>query len=125
MSIEAGSNLYLPFQIVAADLFGNNGVELIAPQDGYIMELGTTVNGTVTTGGTINVQTGDALAVTVAGLAQTIANSAAKGARQATTVTKPSSTNFVAKGSRIKITPASFATAGSLNGYLKFNSQGV
>ncbi|MGV1835238.1 hypothetical protein ACQZ6C_10790 [Rhizobium rhizogenes] len=117
MSLNAGLQDYtLDFQINATDLPANTDQNFISPVDGYISALRTVVQAAVTTGGTIAVKTGDALAVTVAGLTQTIANAAAVGARQTTTATAKSLTRKVSKGDRIALDLTSFATAGAING---------
>ena len=124
-TLSVGSKHRIAFQIPQASLIANATIDLIAPEAGYIDELGTTIDVAVTTGGTLTVKTGDALATTVTGLTQTIANSATKGTRQTTTATGVASNKLVAKGDRIAIVPASFATAGAVNGYLGFRSADV
>lgn len=120
MSLSAGMpDTYVQFAINTTDLAANTDQELISPVDGYIVEMGTIIQAAVTTGGTIAVKTGAALANTVAGLTQTIANAATKGTRQTTTATAKSTTRKVAKGERIGLDLTSFATAGAVNGYLK------
>jgi hypothetical protein len=112
-------DFYLNFQIEQADLIGNVDQDFISPVEGYITELGTVVDTAVTTGGTIAVKSGAALATTVAGITQTIANAATKGTRQTTQSTEKSSTRYVAKGERIQLDLTGFATAGGVNGYIK------
>lgn len=119
MSVKAGMpDFILPFQIAQASLIANADVDFISPVDGYISELRTIIDVAITTGGTIAVKTGDALGTTVAGLTQTIANSAAKGTKQTTTATAKSSTRKVSKGDRIQLDLTGFATAGQVNGVL-------
>ena len=123
MALKIGlGDQYFDFQFNEADLIGNIGLDMIAPADGYITEFATTVHKAITTGGTLQIKTGDTSAVTVAGLTQTIASASAKGVRQRTTATQGSSTRWVTKGTRIVVQPASFATAGQINGYLKFSA---
>lgn len=117
MSIVAGKRVALPFQIDQATLIANTSVELVAPFDGYVEELRTTVQAAVTTGGTVTVLLGDS-AVAVTGLSVTVANAATKGTRAVDTATEGTTTRAVAKGDRIQIKPTSFATAGALNGSL-------
>jgi hypothetical protein len=122
MSIKVGFAARLQFAFNQVDLLAGTTQELIAPEDGYLTELQTTIQVAITTGGTIGVKTDDTLATTVAGIAQTIANAATKGTRQNTKATVGSVTRRVLKGQRIGITAASFATAGALSGYIVINS---
>lgn len=122
-TLRAGQRTYMQFDIPATELAAGTVMELVAPHAGYIEELVTSVETAIGTGGTIDVKTGDALAVTVAGLQQTIANSATKGTRQTTTATTSSTTRAVAKGDRIGIVPsAAFASAGAMTGHLVINT---
>lgn len=123
MSLKAGTIRYLPWNLNQTDLLAPTDFELVAPENGYITALVSTVQVAVTTGGTLDVKTGDALATTVAGLQQTIADAATKGTRQRTTATAGSSTRYVAKGARIAIVAAAaFATAGAMQGFVEFES---
>lgn len=117
MSIVAGKREALLFQIDQATLIANTSVELVAPFDGYVEELRSTVQAAVTTGGTLTVLLGDA-GTAVTGLSVTIANAAAKGTRASDTATEGTTTRAVSKGDRIQIKPTSFATAGAVNGAL-------
>ncbi len=119
--LQVGDNFRIDFAIVERDLIANVSTEIVAPADGYITEMGLSVQKAVTTGGTVTVLTGDAGAVTVAGMTATVANGATKGTRY-TANTSPtfSATRKVTKGSRIQVKPTSFATAGELNGYIMF-----
>lgn len=109
------------FQIAQADLIANNTIDLIAPIDGYLTAFRTTVDKAVTTGGTLTPKTGVALATTVAGMVQTIANAATKGTIQTTEATAKSATKKVSAGDRIAIVPAGFATAGGINGFISIH----
>nr|WP_316651543.1 hypothetical protein [uncultured Gellertiella sp.] len=120
MALNAGMpDTILIFAIAQTDLVANTGHEIVSPVDGYIYELRTIVQDAITTGGTVTVKTGDALANTVAGLSVAIASAAAKGVRAVGTPTPKSTTRKVSKGDRIQIATANFATAGSIRGYLK------
>jgi hypothetical protein len=125
MSLKIGEPFRAEFSINSTDLAANNGFEMIAPNDGYVMEVGVTVQAAVTTGGTITVKTGSALGTTVAGLSITVASAATKGTRYTGTSTPKDNTRAVLKGDRIAITTASFATAGALNGYVMFSPSGA
>ncbi len=122
MSNSFGGTVRLQFSINQVDLLAGTAKELIAPEDGFIAGLDTSVQIAVTTGGTVNVKTGDALGVTVGGIVQTIANSATKGTRQSTKSIKGDDSRAVKKGDRIAIQAASFATAGALEGVLTIQS---
>lgn len=122
MAIKLGTTHTIHFTIIEADLIGNLGYELNCPVDGYIREIGGIIQKAVTTGGTVTVKTGAALATTVLGLGFTVADAATKGTRYVDVATAGSTTRVVAKGDRIAITTASFATAGGLHGYLTIDS---
>lgn len=124
MTIKVGEDVLFPVQIAQADLIANTGTELVSPIDGYIVGLDVTVQAAVTTGGTVTVKTGSALATTVAGISLVVANAAPKGTRVSGAATNGSDTRKVAKGDRIQIASASFATAGALNGYLTISPGG-
>lgn len=118
MSVNAGMpDCILPFKIAQADLITNLVEDLVAPIDGYVEFLRTTVNKAVTTGGTLTVKVHTAQD-TLTGLTQTIANAATKGTNQITQTTKQLVLRKVARGDRITITPAGFATAGEITGYV-------
>jgi hypothetical protein len=130
---KVGSDHRIPFSINQTDLLAPTAKSLVCPVDGYISGLGLIVTTAVTTGGTIKVGSTNAAAssqyvttagtlVDVAGLSQTIANSAVKGARYLKRPTDDSSTQQVKKGDRIEITPASFATAGAVEGWVEINT---
>jgi len=122
MPMKVGTPFRIPFAVAEADLIGNVDQEFIVPEDGYVTELATTVQKAITTGGTVAVKTGDALATTVAGITQTIANAATVGTRQTTKPTSGSSTRAVKKGDRLALDFTGFATAGRIAGYIGFNS---
>lgn len=122
MSIAAGMpDAIIPFKISQADLIANAVEDLVAPIDGYLEYVRTNINKAITTGGTLTIKTGVAQ-TTVPGLTQTIANAATKGTIQLSTATKQSTLRKVARGDRITITPAGFATAGEITGYLHFQA---
>lgn len=124
MTIKVGEDILVPFQIDQATLIANSGLELVAPIDGYLVGLDLTVQTAITTGGNVTVKTGAALAVTVSGLTIAVANSATKGTRYTDLADNGSNTRQIAKGDRIQITTASFATAGALNGILTVSPGG-
>lgn len=122
-TLKAGQKVFLPFFINATDLAAATNQELIAPVSGFITEIHTVVQVAIVTGGDITVKTGDALAVTVAGLTATIPNSAAAGSRVSGTATAGSSTRAVTKGDRIAIlSAAAFNGGGAINGQLVIES---
>lgn len=121
-TLFVGEKFAIPFQIAQADLIANNTIDFVAPATGYIEELVTTIDKAITTGGTLTIKTGDSLGTTVAGTTQTIANSATKGTRQATQANGTQANRAVLKGDRVAIVPASFATAGAINGRIGFRT---
>lgn len=104
------------------DLAANTDQELVCPCDGYIKEIRAIVQAAVTTGGTIQVKTGAALATTVAGAVITVGDAATKGTTYVATATAGSATRKVSKGDRIGLDLTSFATAGALQGSLIIES---
>lgn len=126
MSLKAGEVRFIPFNVGATELAAGTVQDLVAPEAGYLTELVTTVQTAIVTGGVLTVKTGDALGTTVAGLAQTIADSATKGTRQTTAATSGSATRYVAKGERIGIEPsAAFNGGGAMSGHLTLSSADV
>ena len=122
MSISIGHNVRSQFTFIQADLVANASQELVAPADGFIVELNGIIQTNVTTGGTIKVAING---VDVAGLTFTVPNAATKGTRYSATATKGSATRAVKKGDRIQIIPTSFATAGAASGFIAIASQVV
>lgn len=128
-----GHDSIIPFAINQTDLLAGTPQTFVAPQDGFISGMVLAVTTAITTGGTIKVgSTNGAVTsqfvvtagtlVDVAGLSQTIANGAVKGARYRKRPTDDSPTQQVKAGDRIEITPAGFATAGAVNGAILFNT---
>jgi hypothetical protein len=128
-----GHDSIIPFEYSQTDLIANTPKTFVAPQDGFISGLVLAVTTAITTGGTIKVGSTNGAAaaqfvttagtlVDVAGLSQTIANSAVKGARYRKRPTDDTPTQTVKAGDRIEITPAGFATAGALTGAILFNT---
>jgi hypothetical protein len=124
-TLSVGEKFRIPFQIAQATLIANTTVDLVAPADGYVDELATVVDTAVTTGGTLTIKTGDALTTTVTGITQTVANATTKGTRQTTSATGTPANRAVKKGDRIAIVPASFATAGAINGHIGFRTADI
>lgn len=112
MSLSVGiPDTVIDVQMDQATLIANTGFEVVAPVDGFIKELRTTVQAAVTTGGTITVFINT---VQVTGLSVVVANSATKGTRALGSATQGTATRKVVKGDRIEIRTAGFATAGAL-----------
>lgn len=123
MSLKAGTASHLAFVIPQVQLLAATPIDLVAPADGYVTGLTLIVDTAVTTGGTVKPQIGT---TDVPGVLATVANAATKGTLAVATDPTPSAPGrFVAKGGRIRIVPAGFATAGVLNGVLFFNSADV
>lgn len=126
MSIKAGSRRYLDFLINQTDLLAGTAIEIIVPEDCVVEAVRSTVQVAVTTGGTLTLKTGAALATVVsAALTQTIANSAAKGTQQLTSDLTALATLKLSAGDRLAIVPASFATAGAIIGTVVVRSISV
>lgn len=124
MSIAVGlPDNIIDLQMDQATLIANTGFELVAPCDGFIKELRATVQAAVTTGGTVTVWINT---VQVPGLTVTVANAAAKGSRPTVGVpTAKTALRKVAKGDRIEVRTAGFATAGALNAFLTIEQSNV
>jgi len=109
----------LPYYLNQVDLLAGttNSQPIIAPFAGTVTRIGTQVGVAIGTGGTIVVR--NAAGTTVAGSTVTIANSAVQNAQQQVTPTAGDATAVVAKGDALRVTPASFATSGSVGGYVE------
>jgi hypothetical protein len=107
----------LQFAINETDTLAGTSQELLSPVVGAITQLDVTVQKAVTTGGDVTASVGG---VAVDGLACTIADGAAKGARVTDTPTAGHATTIVAVGSRIQVVPAAaFNVAGAVSGLLE------
>jgi hypothetical protein len=124
MSLEMGTHHFLPFEFTEADLTSNTVLEFVAPVTGWVTSLRTTIQKAITTGGTLTLKAGTAGTVNVAGAALTIADAAAVGTRALAKTTAGDGSCQVTAGDRIRLVPASFATAGRVRGVIGFNSAG-
>lgn len=114
---ELAERKQVQFFINQTDLLAGTAQELIAPCDGYIVGLYTTVQAAVTTGGDITVEASNAA---VTGLSVTIGDAAAAGSRVSDTIAYGVASAKVKKGDRIEVVPAAaFATAGAVNGFVE------
>lgn len=109
--------LQVPFQINQTDLLAPIVQDFVAPCDGYVYNIYTNIQVAITTGGTLTVKIGT---TAVVGAVVTIANAATKGTVQNAYATAGDASQIVKRGDRVTITPASFATAGAVNGALEF-----
>lgn len=126
MSLKVGERIVIPFNITAALLSAGGNLNLVAPVDGYVGSLRTIVQVAIVTGGTLTLKSGSALATTVAGISNVIADSATEGTIVESSATLGSSTRQVTKGQRIAIViPAAFNGGGELNGYLSFHTADI
>jgi hypothetical protein len=117
-SLSMGHAVRSEFFINQTDLLAPTSFEIVCPIDGFVNEIGAVVQTAVTTGGTLKVT---ATATDVVGAVLTVANGATKGTIPAKGVaTAKHASRAVKKGDRIRVTPASFATAGAVNGYVEF-----
>jgi hypothetical protein len=123
MAMFKDGDYLLPFFINETDLLAPTIQYLVSPCDGFITEMYTVVQKTITTGGTIKVTLGSTDVVgDGAGslLLVTHADSDAAGTVDSSQATFGSTTRAVTKGQAIKITPsAGYATAGAVNGWLR------
>lgn len=101
----------IPYMINQTDLLAPTAQEIVAPCAGRIVDHRAVVQVAVTTGGTLTPRIGT---TNLTGGVVTVANSATKGTvNSGTAIT---GANTIAAGDRINILPASFATAGAVNG---------
>lgn len=120
LPLKAGK-VTLPYMINQVDLLAPTAQEVVSPVAGFLARHQTSIQAAVTTGGTLAVAVNGGTATV--GLTQTIANAATKGTRQSVTpTTRHGADTVVAVGDRITITPASFATAGAVNGQIEFDT---
>lgn len=98
-----------------------NSAQIVCPCTGIVTKVGSVVRKAITTGGTLTFQ--DA-ATAFAGATITIANSAAQGAAQNVTPTAGDASLVVTKNDILQVVPASFATAGEVDGYIEINPTG-
>lgn len=108
----------LPWSLNQVDLLAGstNSAQIIAPFAGIASKVASVVRKAITTGGTLTFQDG---ATAFVGGVITIANSAVQGAKQEVTPTKGDASLVVAKGDVLQVVPASFATAGEVDGYIE------
>lgn len=93
-----------------------NSAQIQCPITGVVSKVGTIVRKAITTGGTITFQ--DA-ATAFVGATITIANSAIQGAQQVVTPTSGDASLVVTKNDALQVIPASFATAGEVDGFIE------
>jgi hypothetical protein len=108
------AKIRLPFFINQTDLLAPTAQNLIAPIAGTITAAKSIVQVAVTTGGTLTTKINNS--ATTGGVI-TVANSAT--VRTVNSATAFTAANTVAVGDAISIVPASFASAGALNGYVE------
>lgn len=129
MSISIGHASRLQFAINQTDLLAPTVQDFIAPVDGFLIGLQASAQVAITTGGAIKASIAPAATpgspVDVAGLVVTFANASTKGTKQTAVATKGSATRAVKAGDRVILTPAGFASAGAVNGFLTFAAQVV
>lgn len=129
MSLKMGETRQFIVEYSEADLIANTVKYIPIPYSGWALHLRSVVGKAITTGGTITLATAKlseanppTTYTTIAGLTQTIANSAAVGKSQTTTSTLNDDSAQVAAGDVLRITPASFATAGKVSLVFSINS---
>lgn len=123
-SFLSSEPVVLPFQCNQTDLLAPTAQRLVSPIKGYITRLSTIVQAAVTTGGTMQARIGSTV---VTGCVTTIANSATAGTAATATPTDPYSAviGSVAQAGDVNVLPASFASAGAVNGHLEITPFGV
>lgn len=119
---ETARRVPVQFAIAETQVLAGTSHEIVAPCDGYIVELQTIVTAAVGTGGEVSVEVNT---VAVSGLTVVVADSASIGDVDSDTVANGTPTARVRKGDRIEIIPASeFATSGALSGNLIIRADG-
>lgn len=122
-SLHMGSNRFLQFEVPATELSAGTEIDLIAPEDGYIIGAAVVVQTAIVTGGDVTFKVGT---TAVDGLTLTVANSAAKSSVVAED--KPTIANVTrkfTKGQRLGVVPAAaFNGGGALAGYIAYQSSG-
>lgn len=83
---------------------------------------GTSITASGSASTTATVTTGQQGTIAVTNLSQAIPNSATKGTIYALNVPAGDPTNLVLQGQLLQLTLASFATAGAINGFIRFRS---
>jgi hypothetical protein len=123
VNMKPAGRVLLPVPINQTDLLAPTVQDIVSPVDGYIDTVRTMVQVAVTTGGTLTAKVNGN---TVTGCVVTIANAATKGtAGSASPTTRRDSSTVVAKGDRIGLTPASFASAGAVNAEIEVEVSGL
>lgn len=129
MSIVMGTTDEYIIEFAEADVTGNVAKYIPLPRSGWIKHLRSVVGKTITTGGTITLATAKlsqanppSTYTTVAGATQTIASGATVGTSQTTITTLNDNSAAVTAGDVLRITPASFATAGRFSLVISINS---
>lgn len=117
IAAAAARLVHLPYSIPATELAAGTPIELVSPVAGTILRNTTIVNTAIVTGGDVTVKVD---ATDVAGLANTIADGAAKGSVVTDTPTPGDVSTAVLAGQRIQIVPAAaFNGGGAVNGVLE------
>lgn len=120
MSNKAGIDFNTSGQVPATELGAGTTIEVIAPQDGFVVGLRTIVQTAIVTGGVVTLKIGT---TDVPGVSITVADAATKGTVQYAAATKGADGRFAKKGDRIQVVPsAAFNGGGALGFDIEFNS---
>ena len=129
MSLVMGTDAYLQFTIDQTELLAGTARDYIAPEDGYLEEIGIVIDTTI--GASIGTVKAQVNAVDVLGASVVTVSAAAKGVRYRTELRKVSeaarlsATRKFSKGDRLSLVPSGFTTAGRVQGFLRFRTAGA
>lgn len=115
-TVQVGSRPRVEVAVSSTDLPGNVTQNFLAPDDGFVNELAVIIQATVTTGGTLKVQT--AAGVDIPGLVVTVPNGAAVGTIVSAKATKGALERACLRDGRLRLVPTGFATAGAARAYV-------
>lgn len=113
-AVRDAAKVRLEYFINQTDLLAPTAQTILAPCAGTITDHQTVVQAAVTTGGTLTPKINN---VSITGGVATVANAAT--VRTVNAGTAITAANTVAKNDVLTVLPASFATAGAVNGYLE------
>lgn len=119
-TFTAGQRFRAYFQIPQADLLAPVALDQTSPDDGALVTLQVIVQVAITTGGTVKLQN---KGVDVPGSTITIPNGATKGTVFTASIPQGTDASMIAKGDRVSVVPAGFATAGAINGHFTVGTQ--
>ena len=125
-TFTAGLKVRTVFQIAEADLIANVTQDQLAMDGGALTGFAVVVQKTITTGGTLKLQTptGAAGAMQdVPGSTITVPNGAVKGTVFSMAIPQGPDATKAPTNTRVSIVPTGFATAGAISGHFTVGSQ--